>query len=47
MILIFQNLPKFEPKLAQIKEILEKSGDFTQIWTDWYMNEFLYHRRFV
>ena len=36
--LVFQNLPKHEPKLVKFKKALEKSGDFaqnlTQNWTD-------------
>ena len=32
---IFQNVPKFEPKLAKISENFEKSGDFAENWTNW------------
>ena len=31
--LIFQNFPKFEPKLTEkFKKIFEKLGDFAQLW---------------
>ena len=46
--LIFQNFPKFEPKLA---EKFEKLGDFahnvTQNRTNWYMNESLFLEKLV
>ena len=48
---IFQNFPKFKPKLAQIEEILEKSGDFiqhlVQNCSDRFMNGALFLEKLV
>ena len=48
---VFQNLAKFEPKLAKFKKILEKIGNFVQNlaqnWADWYTNGLLFLEKLV